>query len=268
MSSSIVTVQRPASRCHWLLIAGFVPIVLFALGADSRLLLASGFDGQILANLAAPLYLLAALRGLRRDQQLMALVFVPFSALGEYLFSLGFELYTYKGGTIPFYVPFGHAILFSTGLVIAELPLVKHNEARVRAGLLVVHAALFAGAVVLLGDSLSALFGAVFLLILRRKGAQPFYLIMGMLVLYIELLGTALGCWVWEPVPFGVLRTTNPPVGAFVCYVIADILVIKIDRWVGRLHPALLYGRLDKHAERPVPVQQEGAEQAQVQPTP
>ena len=54
---------------------------------------------------------------------------------------------------------------------------------------------------------------------------------MGVLVLYIELVGTALGCWVWDPAPFGVLRTTNPPVGAFVCYVIADILVMKISAW-------------------------------------
>jgi hypothetical protein len=59
---------------------------------------------------------------------------------------------------------------------------------------------------------------------------------MGVLVLYIELVGTALGCWLWEPRPFGVLHTTNPPVGAFVCYVIADILVMKI---AARLAPLI-----------------------------
>jgi len=211
-----------------LLIAGFVPMVLFALAADSRLLLDRGFDGQLLGNLLAPLYFLLMLGALRAEQRLMAILFVPFSALGEFIFSLVFQLYTYKFGAVPFYVPFGHAILFSTGLLIADLPLVVANEARVRWALVAFHAGLFGGAALALGDSLSAVFGALFVLILFRKRARPFYLIMGVLVLYIELVGTALGCWFWEPRPFGVLRTTNPPVGAFVCYVIADILVMKI----------------------------------------
>jgi hypothetical protein len=223
-----------------LLIAGFAPIVLFALSADSRLLLERGFDGQLLSNLLAPLYFLLMLGALRAEQRLMAILFVPFSALGEFIFSLVFQLYTYKFGAVPFYVPFGHAILFSTGLLIAELPLVLANEARVRWALVAFHAGLFGGAALALGDTLSAIFGALFVLILYRKRARPFYLIMGVLVLYIELVGTALGCWFWEPRPFGILHTTNPPVGAFVCYVIADILVMKI---AARLAPLIARAR-------------------------
>jgi hypothetical protein len=229
-----------------LLIAGFAPIVLFALGADSRWLLDRGFDGQFLSNLAAPLYFLLVLSGLRPDQRLMAIVFVPFSALGEFIFSLLFGLYTYKFGAVPFYVPFGHAILFSTGLLIADLPWVVAHNARVRWGLLAFHAGLFGGAVLALGDSLSAIFGALFLIILYRKRARPLYLIMGVLVLYIELVGTMLGCWFWEPQPFGILHTTNPPVGAFVCYVIADILVMKI---AARLAPLIAKRWLAGNAE-------------------
>lgn len=217
------------------IIAGFVPIVLFALGADSQWLLARGFDGQQLSNLAAPLYFLFVLAGLRPNQRLMALVFVPFSALGEYLFSLVFQLYAYKFDSIPLYVPFGHAILFGTGLLIAEHPVVLAYESRVRNALLCFHVGLFAGAIIILYDTLSAIFGVLFLLILYRKRCQPFYLIMGVLVLYIELVGTVLGCWTWNTAPFGVLTTTNPPVGAFVCYVIADILVIKITRCIDML---------------------------------
>ncbi|HEY3229211.1 MAG TPA: hypothetical protein VGJ87_08325, partial [Roseiflexaceae bacterium] len=102
--------------------------------------------------------------------------------------------------------------------------------------LIAFHAGLFGGAALALHDTLSALFGALFILILYRKRGRPFYLIMGVLVLYIELVGTALGCWVWGAAPFGVLHTTNPPVGAFACYVIADILVMKI---ASRLAPLL-----------------------------
>jgi hypothetical protein len=218
-------------RRRWL-IAGFAPIVLFALAADSRMLFERGFDGQVLSNLTAPLYFLWVLSGLRPDQRLMAIVFVPFSALGEFLFSLVFQLYTYKFGAVPLYVPFGHAILFSTGLLIAELPIVLAHEARVRWGLIAFHAGLFGGAALALGDTLSAIFGVLFIVILYRKRCRPFYLIMGVLVLYIELVGTLLGCWFWDPAPFGVMSTTNPPVGAFVCYVIADILVMKISMFL------------------------------------
>jgi len=227
----LIAAPSATSRRRSWLIAGFAPIVLFALGSDSRLLLEHGFNGQILSNLTAPLYFLLMLSGLRADQRLMAIIFVPFSAIGEYIFSLVFQLYTYKFGTVPLYVPFGHAILFCTGLLIAELPAVLANEARVRWALIAFHAGLFGGAALALHDSLSAIFGALFLIILYRKRGRPFYLIMGVLVLYIELVGTAFGCWVWGAAPFGVLHTTNPPVGAFACYVIADILVMKIAAW-------------------------------------
>ncbi len=230
LNASIISSPQSFFRLRNILVAGFAPIVLFALGADSQLLMAQGFDGQYLSNLAAPLYFTIVLAGLRPEQRLMALVFVPFSALGEYLFSLVFQLYTYKFGSVPLYVPFGHAILFSTGLLISEHPLVVLNEDRVRNALLCFHSALFAGAILVLHDSLSAVFGVLFLLILYRKRCQPFYLIMGVLVLYIEVVGTALGCWTWNIRPFGMLTTTNPPVGAFVCYVIADLVVMKITR--------------------------------------
>ncbi len=228
---------QPSLTHRRLLIAGFAPVVIFALGADSRFVLERGFDGQILSNLAAPLYFLVMLSGLRTEQRLMALIFVPFSALGEYVFSLVFQLYTYKFMMVPFYVPFGHAILFSTGLLIAELPWVIANEGRTRYVLLAFHAALFGGAILALHDTLSALFGVLFVIILYRKRGRPFYLIMGVLVLYIELVGTAFDCWVWDPTPFQVLQTTNPPVGAFACYVVADILVMKIAGRLGRFLP-------------------------------
>ncbi len=223
------TPAPPLRRRLWL-IAGFVPIVLLALGADSRLLLERGIDGQIFSNIAGPLYLLLMLSGLRPQQRLTALLFVPFSALGEYIFSLVFQLYAYKFGTVPFYVPFGHAILLSTGMLIAELPIVQANDRLVRHGLLAFHGLLFGGALLLYGDTLSAIFGMLFAFMLWRRGPRPLYLIVGVLVLYIELVGTMFGCWVWDLTPFNLLSTTNPPVGAFVCYVIADILVIKIAR--------------------------------------
>jgi len=41
----------------------------------------------------------------------------------------------------------------------------------------------------------------------------------------------------WHPILFQILHTTNPPLGAFACYVVGDILAIKVTRW---LTPSLL----------------------------
>jgi hypothetical protein len=219
--------QLPPSYRQALIVL-FWPVVLLVLGLDSRWLLAAGFNGQPLCTVAAPLYLLLVVAGLPAGQRLAVLVFVPFSALGEYLFSIVFGLYEYKFHAVPLYVPFGHAILFATGLLIEGRPWVQRHLAQVRWALVAFLAALFAGAIIALGDTLSLVLGLLFLLILYRKRARLIYLIMGVLVLYIELVGTALGCWIWRATAFDLLHTTNPPVGAFVCYVIADILVLKI----------------------------------------
>lgn len=227
--TSTTTVFKPSlSRHHWLIIS-FVPVVIFVLFADSRWLYDHGYNLQWLANLAGPAYLALQLLALRPEQRLMPLIFVPFSALGEAVFSLLFGLYTYKFGEIPIYVPFGHAILFTTGILISELPSVIANEKLIQRALLALHGGLILGAIIFLGDTLSLIFSVFLVWIMYRKRANNFYLIMGVLVLYIEMIGTWMGCWHWHRHIHG-LQTTNPPMAAFTCYLIADIIVMKLAR--------------------------------------
>jgi hypothetical protein len=224
-------------RLPMILVLAFWPLTALVLLADSR---AANF--QPLSNLLAPAFLLLLISQMRPEYRLLAALFVPISAAGEGVFSLIFGLYHYRLGGVPFYVPFGHAILLSVGLILADTAFVQRNERRVRQALIFFHAGLMGGAFLALGDSLSAIFGVMFFLVLRRKRGRPFYLIMGVLVLYIELLGTWGGAWVWGPAPWGVLHTTNPPTGAFACYVIGDMLAMKaagrVGPWLGRLHAA------------------------------
>jgi hypothetical protein len=116
------------AQIHRLLILGFVPLVFCVLGADSQLLAGQPFTGQAIANLLAIAYFALMVINLRREEQMMALIFVPFSFLFECLFSLGFELYTYRLEAVPLYVPFGHGILFTTGLLIANSPIFAKKE--------------------------------------------------------------------------------------------------------------------------------------------
>ena len=211
------------------LIAGFFPLVALVLGADSLWFSADDFRGQLLADLLTALYFILLLWGLDSRERLMVIIFVPFSALAEYIFSSVFEVYTYRLETVPIYVPLGHAILFSTGLMLSKLPAIV-NQNRLQPTLLSLQAILFAGAILFLQDIFSAVLGTLFALVLWWRGCRLIYPIMGFLVLYIELLGTGWGCWVWQENAFHLFHTTNPPFGAFVFYVFGDIAMLKLSR--------------------------------------
>ncbi|NJR69646.1 MAG: hypothetical protein HC771_14020 [Synechococcales cyanobacterium CRU_2_2] len=232
LSFPSLTTLRPC------LIVGFFPLVALVLGADSRWFAATnwglaGWGGQAIANVLAALFFLVLLGGLDFQERLMALIFVPFSALAEYLFSPVWEVYLYRLEAVPLYVPLGHAILFSTGLMLSKLKKLE-DWPPLQSVLLGLLALLFGGAILFLHDAFSALLGGLFALVLNWRGCRLVYPIMAFLVLYIELLGTGLGCWTWEAKAFGILPTTNPPLGAFVFYVFGDIAVLKLVRMLGR----------------------------------
>ncbi|CDN10836.1 hypothetical protein RintRC_1894 [Richelia intracellularis] len=74
------------------------------------------FEAQIFVNAFTVSYFFL-LFALNPKQRLMGIIFVPFSVVGEYVFSLILEMYHYRLGGVPMYVPFGHAILFSVGVL-------------------------------------------------------------------------------------------------------------------------------------------------------
>ncbi len=217
----------------------FWPITALVLFGDSRALNEAYPHAQWISNSIAPLFLLALMGKMPPQRQLVLALFVPLSALGEGIFSLVLGLYQYRWGTVPLYVPFGHSILMATGLLLADSDFVQRHERRLCNALLLFHGGLIAATLLLRGDTLSSLFAVLFILMLRGRCNRPFYLILGLLVLYVEILGTVWACWAWRPDPFGLLHTTNPPPGAFTCYVIGDIIAIQIAASL-----ALCYRRL------------------------
>lgn len=216
------------SAFNKLLLWTFWPLTAAVLYCDSRVVALADARGQWLSNLLAPAFLSLMMSRMAPRRRLQVALFVPLSAIGEILFSLVFRFYQYRLDMVPLYVPFGHSILMSTGLLYADTAFVQRHRRTVQNGLLAFHGTLIAGTLLLRGDTLSTLFTVCFLLLLRKRYAHPFYLILGVLVLYVELLGTYWGCWTWQPDPFGFLHTTNPPPGAFTCYVIGDIGAIAI----------------------------------------
>ena len=225
---------EPSNWIRRFILSSFLPFTAIVLATDSQQLVVSqGIDGQPFANVLVISYFLLLLFGLSSEQRLMAIIFVPFAAIAECIFSLLFGLYTYRLEMVPLYVPFGHGVLFSMGLLVAELSVIRKHEEQLKPAFIALFWLLFGGAILFLHDSLSIIFGLVFLWVLRRKGYQTLYFIMGLLALYVELSGTHWGCWAWTFHPFGQswLYTTNPPVGAFACYVLADLSVMKFARY-------------------------------------
>ena len=51
------------------------------------------------------------LKGTKRAKELMLYALI-IGTVGEYIFSLGFEMYTYRLQNVPIYVPPGHAIIY------------------------------------------------------------------------------------------------------------------------------------------------------------
>lgn len=214
-----------------LLMLAFWPLTAFILWLDGNHA-GRQWNGQLFANLLAPLFLALLVFQLPPKRRLSALLFLPLSAFGEWLFSIAFGLYDYRMGAVPLYVPFGHAILLSIGLLLAENSWVQTHETRIRLALASFHFSLIVAAWLWLGDVLSLLWGAAFAVLFskHRNAQSTFPLILGVLVLYIELLGTRFGCWNWKPLAWNVIPTWNPPVGAFACYVLADLFALSCAR--------------------------------------
>jgi hypothetical protein len=129
-------------------------------------------------------------------------LFVPLSALAEGLFSLIFGLYQYRLGGVPLYVPFGHSILLGVAWILTEEPWLAKREQLTKVGLLAFHGGFIIGALWLFHDVLSFLWGLMFWFVWVRKGRRSVFLVVGVLVLYIEILGTAF--WLLEMATGGI----------------------------------------------------------------
>jgi hypothetical protein len=180
------------------------------------------FWGQTLTNLAMWVLLLYWLRRASAAEQTGLVACVVYATLGEIFLSLIWGLYEYRLNNIPLFVPPGHALLFMLGAILA---------ARARdwivwftplAATPFVCLLLFSGT-----GTLDALLFAIFLLCLVFGRAKRLYAVMFVLSLAMEIYGTWLGNWTWEPVvPWLGLTTINPPLAAGAFYSVLDMLVV------------------------------------------
>ena len=151
--------------------------------------------GQTVVGLAVWLILFFLLTDIDRDQRLALMACLVIATAGEMFLSLVWGLYTYRLGNIPLFVPPGHVLLLLLGLSLAR----RMPEAAALA--IIGGAGVYSLAAAAVGVDT---FGVLLFMVLavaslampnhRRLYASTF-----VLALALELYGTWLGNWSWEP---------------------------------------------------------------------
>ena len=178
---------------------------------------------------------------LPRERRLVVLCFLPMITAAEFLLSHQQGWYVYRLDNIPPWIPPAHGIVFLTALRAVD-------ARRVPTGVLAWTAAGLQAAYCLLnllvrGDELGAALGAVYLLGIVGLPAdgKRFYAGLGLLVAYLEIVGSSLGTWAWAPGIHG-LAATNPPSGAIGGYAMVDgaaFIAAACMTWSAALLPGL-----------------------------
>jgi hypothetical protein len=173
--------------------------------------------------LAIPVWwvVLSVLGELPRAQRVTLLCFLPLIALAELLLSHGLGWYVYRLENLPPWIVPAHGIVFLTAIRVVDLP--SPSTRALAWGAASAQALYGLLNLVLRGDEIGALLSVVYvigMIVLPAEGKR-FYAVLGLVVAYLEVIGSALGVWAWAPELFG-LAETNPPSGAVGGYAMVD----------------------------------------------
>jgi hypothetical protein len=185
-----------------------------------------GHGGQLALGIATAGVLAALLALHPKAVRLQTLAVVGIATLGEVVGSLVWGLYQYRLDNLPAFVPPGHGLVYLGGLSLAALVAERSRALLVAAG---AAAAIWgiAGVTVLPAPDASGTMGCAFLIAVLVVARRPVYAGVFMVVMALELYGTALGTWTWESsVPGLGLSQGNPPSGVASGYVVFDVLAL------------------------------------------
>ena len=162
-----------------------------------------------------------------RIVRLQTLAVIVIATVGEVVGSIVWGLYTYRLGELPASVPPGHGLVYLAGFARGA-----HGD-RATALLVTAGAAAavwgIAGVTVLPTPDASGTIGCAFLIGVLLMARRPVYAGVFMVVLVLELYGTALGTWTWQSeVPGLGLSQGNPPSGVASGYVVFDVLALAL----------------------------------------
>ena len=177
----------------------------------------AGLWWQRLLGLGTWVLLIALLRRETPLVRAQVAVVVVFATAVEYTFSPLLEVYVYRLDNVPAFVPPGHGLVYLCALAMG-----RSDWVRSRIAVCVVLTVAAGGAYAAWGlfvssrpDVLGAFWFACLVGFLCWGRSRPLYVGAFVVVTYLELLGTWLGTWEWQPRdPTGIVAIGNPPSGA------------------------------------------------------
>ena len=194
------------------LVAGVALWVLVVLGLDTG----ASLGQQRLLGLGTWALLLLALRGEDRATRVQVGVVVAYATVVEYVFADWLGVYVYRLENVPAFVPPGHGLVYLAAFALGRSAW-AHAHARAFIGVTLTACGAWAAWGLLLSERQDALgafwFGC--LLVFTWRGRSPLlYAGAFVVVSYLELVGTSLGTWAWQPYdPTGLVSIGNPPSG-------------------------------------------------------
>lgn len=185
---------------------------------------------------------------LRRESMVVRVqtgVVVAFATAVEYTFSPLLEVYVYRFDNVPAYVPPGHGLVYLAALSLGRTTFVREHLRGCVAAVVVAGGA-YAAWGLTLGprvDMLGAFWFCCLVGFLAWGPSRPLYVGAFVVVTYLEIVGTALGTWTWQPHdPTGWIPVGNPPSGAAGGYGWFDLAALLLTpvilgRWRDRGRP-------------------------------
>jgi len=182
--------------------------------------------------------LLFAARRVTPVVRVQTAVVVAFATAVEYIFSPTLEVYLYRFDNVPAYVPPGHGLVYLSAFALGHTRFVdKHMRACI--ALVVMVGGLWSGYGLFLAerpDALGAFWYACLVCFLLWGPSKAVYVGAFVAVSYLEVLGTSLGTWVWQPQdPTGLVSIGNPPSGAAGGYGWFDLAALLAAPYLLRL---------------------------------
>jgi hypothetical protein len=175
-------------------------------------------------------------------------VVVVFATLVEYTCSPILGVYLYRFHNVPAYVPPGHGLVYLAALAIGRTAYLRARE-RLWMAAAIVGVGGYAAYGVFVSDRLDVLgaFWYVCLVAFLVWGpSRGLYVGAAVVVTYLEVVGTSLGTWEWQPHdPTGLVAIGNPPSGAAGGYGWFDLAALVLaPTLVGVFHRAASRGGL------------------------
>lgn len=198
-------------------------IIITGLFLDSKFVAENVYENaQWLNNIiVVVVFIYLFIKATKRTKEMLIYALL-IGVIGEYIFSVGLGMYTYRLENIPHYVPPGHAIVFVLVYYFSRKPEIKANKEKIEkiCTVFIIPVALFF--LIVKKDVFGVLCTVLVFFFLRKYPKERmFYLVMYCVVAILEFIGTGLECWKWPEIAFDTFKflpSANPPIGISLFY--------------------------------------------------